>query len=87
MSINNLMDFSDINLWLSSKCRIYLDFIKNKYPLIYDKEKRMIDGYYRYIDYKMPECNLIQANQLYKKITNKLEEKISKVGLIYGQQK
>jgi len=70
-----LLTFSEINLLLSIICRKYLEFIKQKYIDYYEYEKNLIDHYYRYIDYILPNCNNYEANLLYLKINKKLYER------------
>ena len=69
----NLLSFSEINLLISIICRRYLEYIKYKFPSYYKYEKNLIDYYYRFIDYILPNCNNYEANLLYEKIQKKLE--------------
>lgn len=70
-----LLTFSEVNLIISSTCRKYLELIKKKYNDYYDYEKNLIDHYYRFVDYILPNCNNYEANMLYKKIQHKLAER------------
>ena len=70
-----MLSFSEVNLIISITCRKYLEWIKNKYIDHYQYEKNLIDHYYRYIDYALPNCNNTEANELYKKINNKLQSR------------
>lgn len=69
----NLLSFSDINLLISIICRKHVEYIKCKFPKYYEYEKNLIDHYYRYVDYVMPNCNNYEANILYEKIQKKLK--------------
>lgn len=71
----NLLSFSEVNLLVSITCRKYLEWIKNKHIIHYQYEKKLIDHYYRYIDYMLQNCTNSEANELYKKINNKLQNR------------
>ena len=78
-----LLTFAEVNLIISITCRKYLEFVKKYYIQEYMKEKRNIDGYYRYIDYMLPDCNDLEANILYDKIKKKLALKKQNLKIKY----
>ena len=75
----NLLTFAEVNLLISIICRKYLEWIKHKHNYKYNYEKNLIDHYYRYIDYVLPNCNNYDANLLYEKIQKKLIQRKNKL--------
>lgn len=74
----NMLSFSEANLIISITCRKYLEYIKRKFLDKYEYEKNLIDHYYRFIDYILPNCNTFEANLLYHRIRKKLKNRKKK---------
>ena len=73
------LSFSEVNLYISICCRKYLEYIKKHYIEHYNYEAKLIDYYYRYIDFQLPELNDLEANLLYMKIINKLNDRKDRI--------
>jgi len=74
-----MLSFSEVNLNISIFCRKYLEYIYQFKKNYYEYESKLIDHYFRYIDWILPDCNEKEANILYYKIENKLNKRRDKL--------
>ena len=66
--ITQLFNFEDISLLIASYCRKYLIFVKDNYPLKYNYEVKVIDTYFRYVDYILERLTIDKYNKLFQMI-------------------
>ena len=67
-----LLTFAEINLLVSTYCRNYLSFIKENYNDKYEYECKLIDRYFKYIDWHLENDTEKDANLLCDIIKEKL---------------
>ena len=78
-NLGHTLNFQDANLIISGTCRQYLEYIKLNLPIAYQHERKLMDYYYRYVDYIIPESNEIEATAIVFKIQEKLMNRRKKM--------
>lgn len=70
-----MLSVTEVNLICSCICRNYLLWIKEKYPNKWDEEKKIVEKFFSYFDYTLPERNQIEALQLIDEVNMKINKR------------
>ncbi|MFW6007761.1 MAG: CHC2 zinc finger domain-containing protein [archaeon] len=88
-SHGNILSLSEINLICSSICRNYLLWVKEYYPNNINKEYIIIEKFYKYFDYTLPNRNALEAMTLIDEVNEKINKRrmLMKEGKLYVNEK
>jgi hypothetical protein len=70
-----MLSFTEINLICSSICRNYLIWVKNNFPDKWDNELKIIEKFYSYFDFKLPDRLQHEAMSLIDEVRNKITKR------------
>jgi len=70
-----MLSITEVNLICSCICRNYLLWVKEQYPDKWREERKILDKFFSYFDYTLPERNQIEALQLIDEVNAKIDKR------------
>jgi len=74
-SDGKMLSITEINLVCSSICRNYLNWVKQKYSEKWNNEFTIIEKFYSYFDYTLPERTVSEAMELIDEVRQKIDKR------------